>query len=73
MRQPKIVKQAIRAAGSGAALGKALGLTRQAIYQWERIPVEHVLLIERLTGLPRHQQRPDIYPDPAAEVECTAS
>jgi DNA-binding transcriptional regulator YdaS (Cro superfamily) len=73
MRQSKIVQQAIRAAGGGAALARHLGLARQAIYQWERIPVEHVLLIERLTGLPRHRQRPDIYPDPATEVECTAS
>ena len=73
MRQSKIVEKAIKAAGGGAALARHLGLVRQAVYQWDRIPIEHVLPIERLTGLPRHVQRPDIYPDPATETERAAS
>jgi DNA-binding transcriptional regulator YdaS (Cro superfamily) len=46
------------------ALAKALGVNRTAISQWTRIPVMRVLKIERLTGIPRHELRPDIYPPP---------
>jgi DNA-binding transcriptional regulator YdaS (Cro superfamily) len=66
----KVAEEAIRAAGGGAALGKALKLNRQAIYQWSRVPPEHVHTVERLTGIPRHKLRPDLYP---AERERVAS
>jgi len=36
----------------------------QSIYSWKRIPAERVLDIERATGVPRHELRPDIYPAP---------
>ena len=38
--------------------------TRQAISQWEKIPAQHVLRLERLSGnlLTRHDMRPDLYP-----------
>lgn len=45
-------------------LAKSLQVTPQAISQWERVPVMHVLKIEQLTGVPRHELRPDIYPPP---------
>lgn len=57
------VEEAERAAGSGAKLARALGLKRQAIYQWDRIPSGHVLKVEELTGVPRHRLRPDLYPE----------
>lgn len=41
-----------------------LGITPQAISQWERVPVMHVLRVEQITGVPRHELRPDIYPPP---------
>jgi DNA-binding transcriptional regulator YdaS (Cro superfamily) len=47
-------------------LADELGIRPQAIYQWKRIPVGRVLQIERLTGISRHEQRPDIYPKEAA-------
>ncbi len=56
------VAEAIRKAGTGAALGRALNLSRQAVYQWDRIPSEHVIKVEEVTGVPRQRLRPDLYP-----------
>jgi hypothetical protein len=50
--------------GSLSALSRELGLSKQGVAQWERIPWEYVLEIERLLGLKRQIQRPDIYPPP---------
>jgi DNA-binding transcriptional regulator YdaS (Cro superfamily) len=57
-----VAKRAIKAAGGGARLSRALGLTRQAVYLWKHVPVDHVLVVEQVTGIPRHDLRPDIYP-----------
>jgi predicted DNA-binding protein YlxM (UPF0122 family) len=43
-------------------IAEKLKLSRQAIYQWKRVPVDYVLILERLTGVPRQEIRPDIYP-----------
>ena len=55
---------AIEAAGGGAALARMLNSRRQAIYQWKRVPADHVLSVERFSGIPRHILRPDLYPSP---------
>jgi DNA-binding transcriptional regulator YdaS (Cro superfamily) len=50
--------------GGGAAIARALGISRQAIYQWRRVPPERVIELERLSGVPRSELRPDLYPEP---------
>jgi len=60
------IKSAINVAGSADRLAVVLGITRQAIYQWPRVPAERVLDIERATGVSRHELRPDLYPEDAA-------
>jgi DNA-binding transcriptional regulator YdaS (Cro superfamily) len=62
------VKKAAKAAGTIAALARALGVTRAAIHQWRRIPAERVISVEKATGVPRHELRPDLYPPIAAEA-----
>lgn len=52
------------ALGNMSRLAAALSLTRSAVAQWRRVPVERVLEVERITGIPRHELRPDIYPPP---------
>lgn len=64
-RDPIMLK-AIKAAGGPAALARYLGIQRQAVSQWRRVPVDHVLAIERLTDVSRNELRPDIYPADAA-------
>lgn len=54
--------EAIQAAGGGAALSRKLGLVRQAVYQWDRVPPHHVIRVEAITGIPRQRLRPDLYP-----------
>ncbi len=58
------VQTVVRLAGGPERLGRAIGVTRQAVDQWQRIPVKHVLVLERLLHVPRHKQRPDFYPPP---------
>jgi DNA-binding transcriptional regulator YdaS (Cro superfamily) len=43
-------------------IARELGVTRSAVYQWTRVPVDRVLEVERITGVSRHVLRPDIYP-----------
>jgi hypothetical protein len=43
-------------------IAEALGITRGAVSKWNRVPAERVLVVEDVTGIPRHELRPDIYP-----------
>jgi DNA-binding transcriptional regulator YdaS (Cro superfamily) len=45
-------------------LAKVIGVTPQAISQWDKVPPLRVLDVERATGVPRHELRPDMYPPP---------
>lgn len=57
-----VIAFALRKAGGRTALAKKLGISPQAISQWKEIPVLRVLEIERITGVSRHDLRPDVYP-----------
>lgn len=48
--------------GSTGLSRKMGGITPQAISQWSRVPAERVLDVELVTGVSRHELRPDIYP-----------
>lgn len=56
-----IVAQAVKAAGGPTKLGDALGIKMTSLYSWRRIPAERVLAVERVTGIPRTELRPDLY------------
>lgn len=45
-------------------IARACGITPGAVSQWQRVPAERVLDVERVTGVPRHALRPDLYPAP---------
>ncbi len=53
--------KAIKAAGGVTALARGLGIRREAIYQWDKVPSERIVEIERLTRVPREDLRPDLY------------
>ena len=62
------IANAISKAGGASKLARALGITRQAVEQWKGrvVPPEHVLEIEKITGVSRYELRPDIYGAPPA-------
>lgn len=51
----------IKQKGMKAKLARELGLTRAAICFWKRVPVYRVREVEKLTGIPREELRPDIF------------
>lgn len=59
-------------AGGPSALAKALRnvspqpVSSQAVSQWKRVPAERVIDVERVTGVPRQDLRPDLYPPESA-------
>lgn len=65
MTKKRAVKEAVSRAGGLTKLGRILGITPQAVEQWDQIPVGQVLKIEKALGIPRHEQRPDFYPPPS--------
>lgn len=48
-------------AGGATKLGRALGISHQAILKWPKVPATRVLEVERLTGVSRHALRPDVF------------
>lgn len=60
------LQEAVRRAGSQAAIARACGVSTTAVWKWmqisRRVPAEFVLKVEALTGVSRHDLRPDIYP-----------
>lgn len=60
------LQKAVDIAGGQNSLARKLGIKQPTIWRWihvqKRIPAERVLAVESLTGVPRHELRPDIYP-----------
>jgi hypothetical protein len=54
-------QRAIAEAGGVLRLSRALGIKQPSVSKWKRIPAGHVLTIEGLTGISRHDLRPDIF------------
>lgn len=44
-------------------LATKLEISKQAVHQWRRVPAERAKDVERITGIPREELRPDIYGD----------
>jgi len=60
----KITAQVIRRIGGAKAVGRLLGITSQAVSQWQDIPAIHVIRLSRASGIEPHRIRPDYYPRP---------
>lgn len=52
--------------GLRSRIARELGITPGAVNQWATIPPHHVLAVEQITGISRHDLRPDIFGPPRA-------
>jgi len=48
--------------GTMAKVAAACGVSWAAVWQWGTVPAEKALAVERVTGIPRHVLRPDLFP-----------
>ena len=62
------LERAIKRAGGVAALAAPLGITAQAVSQWDEVPPLRVIAVERATGVSRSELRPDLYPPEVVEA-----
>ena len=56
-----IILDVYRAYGTATNLAKVLGVTRQAVHQWNKVPLKYVRQISSFTGISPAVLRPDIY------------
>jgi DNA-binding transcriptional regulator YdaS (Cro superfamily) len=57
----------IIASGGGASkLARALGLHHTTVLGWDRVPAERVPAVSAVTGIPRHELRPELWEPPPA-------
>lgn len=56
------LKRAVENVGGQAKFARLIGVTAQAVSQWDEVPPLRVLAVERVSGVPRHELRPDLYP-----------
>jgi hypothetical protein len=52
--------------GLQAHIGKACGISRQAVVDWVRVPSTRVVTVAKILGIAPHQIRPDVFPKPRA-------
>lgn len=59
----EIVREAADVVGGIGKLADALGIARQNLNRWDKVPAERVIPIERATQgrIPRHRIRPDLF------------
>lgn len=64
------LKRAIEKTGGLAGLAEPLGISVQAVSQWDEVPPLRVLAVEQISGVSRHDLRPDLYPAEPAEARA---
>jgi len=57
----RMVKKVHKAARGSTALAIQLGLTKQAIDKWKKLPPVLCLAVELISGISRYELRADIY------------
>lgn len=63
-RRDPVLKMVHNVRGTAPRIAQVCKINREAVWNWQRVPAEHVLRVEALLGIPRHLIRPDLYPPP---------
>lgn len=58
--------------GRRVRLAAELGIGPSALSQWPKVPAERCIDVERVTGVSRHDLRPDIFGAPSERREQVA-
>lgn len=69
MKKPKSkIAEVIRSLGGPTKAAEALGISNPSVVlNWRKrgsIPADRVAAVSRLTGVPPHELRPDVFPTP---------
>lgn len=56
------LRRAVATVGGQAEFARLIGITAQAVSQWDEVPPLRVLAVERISGVSRQELRPDLYP-----------
>ena len=48
-------------------IAEAVNRRVQTVTKWQRVPAEHVITVERVSGIKREILRPDLYPAAGSE------
>ena len=56
-----ITKFAMFKAGGITALAKTLRISQPSVSKWDKVPASRVLQVEEITGISRHELRPDVF------------
>lgn len=59
-----IVKRAAEKAGGVTKLASEIGVKHPSLHSWKQIPANRVRDIERVTGIPDYELRPDLFRPP---------
>jgi DNA-binding transcriptional regulator YdaS (Cro superfamily) len=63
-KSPPLIETVIERLGGPTKAAEALGIKNASVISnWKtrgRVPVDHVLEVERITGISRHELRPDL-------------
>lgn len=60
----EIVQKAADRVGGITELARKLGIKHPAFHSWTRVPAERIIDLEAVSGIPRHELRPDLYKPP---------
>jgi len=60
-QRPPELMDVILAVGGLSELSRRLGVTRQAVSNWNKVPFKYIRTISEMTGIPREKLRPDLY------------
>lgn len=63
------LEAAILSVGGVVIMSELIGTSHANISQWGRCPAERVPQVSKVSGIPRHVLRPDLYEAPARERE----
>jgi DNA-binding transcriptional regulator YdaS (Cro superfamily) len=55
----------IRRAGGASRIARSIGRHHATVLRWRQVPAQHARQVEALSGIPRHELRPDLFDPPA--------